>query len=128
MRKQASPAPVVIQTDNSMLEIRMQGVYSLLQLAIVFMCQLLPNKVVTRPDVRRPQLPADICLFSRPLGGRQGRPVAVGSHDRRTASPTAPPTVGRSSRLPAAIRFLRPVEAVCLGRPAGAARLARPLL
>jgi hypothetical protein len=52
MRKQASPAPMEIQTDNSMLEIRMQDVYSLLQLAIVFTRQLLPNKVVTRPDVR----------------------------------------------------------------------------
>jgi hypothetical protein len=51
MRKQASPTPVEIQTDNSMLEIHMQGVYSLLQLAIVFTCQLLPNKVVMCPDV-----------------------------------------------------------------------------
>jgi hypothetical protein len=114
MRKLASPAPVEIQTDSSMLEIRMQGVYSLLQLAIIFTCQLLPNKVVMRPDVR---------LFGRPSGRRWGRPVAVGSRDRRTASPTAPPTVGRSGRSPIAIRFLRLAKAICLGRSAGAARL-----
>jgi hypothetical protein len=73
MKKQASPEPVEIQIDSSMLEIRMHGVYSLLQLAINFTCQLLPNKVVTRPDVRRPRPPADIQLF--------GRPVAVGSRN-----------------------------------------------
>jgi hypothetical protein len=89
MKKQASLAPVGIQTDSSMLEIRMQGVYSLLQLAIVFTCQLLPNKVVTHPDVR---------LFGRPPGGRRGHPMTVGSRDRQMASPTAPPTVGRSGR------------------------------
>jgi hypothetical protein len=65
MRKQASPAPVEIQTDSSMLEIRMQGVYSLLQLAIISTCQLLPNKVVMRPDVRHPWPPADDRLFDR---------------------------------------------------------------
>jgi len=54
-RKQASHAPVEIQTDSSMLEICMQSVYSLLQFDIIFTCQLLPNKVVTRPDVVRPQ-------------------------------------------------------------------------
>jgi hypothetical protein len=124
MRKQAVLAPVEIQTASSMLEIRMQGVYSLLQLAIVFTCQLLPNKVVTCPDVRRPQPPADVRLFGRPPGGRRGHPVAVGSRDRRMASPTAPPTVGRNGRPPATIRFLHLAEAVCLGRPAGAAHLA----
>jgi hypothetical protein len=118
MRKQASPAPVEIQTDSSMLEIRMQGVYSLLQLAIVFTCQLLPNKVVTCPDVRHPRPPADVRLFPRPPGGQQGRSVAVGSRDQRMASPTAPPIVGRSGRPPAAVHFLCPAEAVRQGLPA----------
>jgi hypothetical protein len=46
MKKQASPAPVEIQTDSNMLEIRMQGVYSLLQLAIVFTCQLYQTRLL----------------------------------------------------------------------------------
>jgi hypothetical protein len=124
MKKQALPAFVEIQTNSSMLEIHMQGVYSLLQLAIVFTCQLLPNKVVTRPDVWHPRSPADVRLFGRPPGGRQGRPVTVGSRDLRTASPIAPPIVGRSGRPLAAVRFLCPAAAVRLGHLVRAARLA----
>jgi hypothetical protein len=63
-----------------MLEIRMQGVYSLLQLAIVFTCQLLPNKVVTRPDVRHPRPPAERVVLSDVLGGKD----VVEGRDGRT--------------------------------------------
>jgi hypothetical protein len=95
-----------------MLEIGIQGVYSLLQFAIVFTCQLLPNKVVTCLDIQHPRPPADVRLFGRLLGGQQGHPVAVGSRNRQTASPTAPPIVGWSGRPLAAVRFLCPAKAV----------------
>jgi hypothetical protein len=117
---------VEIQTDSSMLEIHMQGVYSLLQLAIVFTCQLLPNKVVMRPDVRH---------LWPPTGSRTSAFLAIRRVDGEAVRwKLAAATDGRPRRPPlqpwsrVAVHFLRPAQAVRLGHSARAARLARPLL
>jgi hypothetical protein len=107
MRKHASPAPVEIQTDSSMLEIHMQGVYSLLQLAIVFTCQLLPNKVVTCSDVRHPRPP----LGCPRVDGEAVRWRLAVTTGRRPRRPPLQPWGG------VAVRFLCPVEAVWQGLP-----------